>query len=67
MFPPLSSGYASVVRPRLRFHIPLIEPDMALCRLHSPASPPEPATRAVPELSPSFGDELIGQAAVVVA
>src|SRR6266446_4711028 len=30
LFPPLSSGGALVARPWLRFHIPLIEPDMRL-------------------------------------
>src|SRR5499433_3577525 len=32
-FPPLSSGGALVVRPWLRFHIPLIEPDRRLSRI----------------------------------
>src|SRR5262249_12311301 len=32
LFPPLSSGGALVVRPWLRFHIPLIEPDMQISR-----------------------------------
>src|SRR6516165_4431883 len=31
-FPPLSSGGALVVRPWLRFHIPLIEPDRQISR-----------------------------------
>src|SRR4029453_11770195 len=31
--PPLSSGGASLVRPWLRFHIPLIEPDMQIFRI----------------------------------
>ena len=30
LFPPLSSGGASLVRPWLRFHTPLIEPDMRI-------------------------------------
>src|ERR1700681_814161 len=33
LFPPLSSGGASLVRPWLRFHIPLIEPDMRIYRI----------------------------------
>src|SRR5215831_14007694 len=33
LFPPLSSGGALVVRPWLRFHIPLIEPDVQICRI----------------------------------
>src|SRR5215468_11603135 len=32
-FPPLSSGGALVVRPWLRFHIPLIEPDRRFSRI----------------------------------
>jgi hypothetical protein len=31
--PPLSSGGALVVRPWLRFHIPLIEPDVQISRI----------------------------------
>jgi hypothetical protein len=33
LLPPLSSGGASVVRPWLRFHTPLIEPDMQIFRI----------------------------------
>jgi hypothetical protein len=33
LFPPLSFGGALVVRPWLRFHTPLIEPDMQLSRI----------------------------------
>ena len=33
LFPPLSSGGASVVQPWPRFHIPLIEPDMQISRI----------------------------------
>src|SRR5215204_4523420 len=33
LLPPLSSGGASVVRPWLRFHTPLIEPDMQVSRI----------------------------------
>src|SRR5258706_12522789 len=32
-FPPLSFGGASVVKPWLRFHIPLIEPDRQISRI----------------------------------
>ena len=32
LLPPLSSGGALVVQPWLRFHIPLIEPDMQISR-----------------------------------
>ena len=40
LFPPLSSGGASLAQPWLRFHIPLIEPDMqiSLIRLSDKAS-----------------------------
>ena len=33
LLPPLSSGGVLVVQPWLRFHIPLIEPDMQLSRI----------------------------------
>src|SRR3954466_1404154 len=33
LFPPLSSGGASLARPWLRFHIPLIEPDVQISRI----------------------------------
>ena len=33
LFPPLSSGGALVVQPWLRFHIPLIEPDVQISRI----------------------------------
>ena len=33
LLPPLSSGGASLVRPWLRFHIPLIEPDWRIARI----------------------------------
>ena len=33
LFPPLSSGGALVARPWLRFHTPLIEPDMRIARI----------------------------------
>ena len=33
LLPPLSSGGASLVRPWLRFHTPLIEPDMRIARI----------------------------------
>jgi len=33
LFPPLSSAGASIVQPWLRFHTPLIEPDMQISRI----------------------------------
>ena len=35
LLPPLSSGGASLVRPWLRFHTPLIEPDMRIARIRA--------------------------------
>ena len=32
LFPPLSSGGAQVPSPSLRFHIPLVEPDLQIAR-----------------------------------
>ena len=46
--PPLSSGGASLVRPWLRFHTPLIEPDVQIYRVAQPLlafAPTEPAVR----------------------
>ena len=36
LLPPLSFGGASLARPWLRFHTPLIEPDMQICRIRLP-------------------------------
>ena len=33
LFPPLSSGGASIAEPFLRFHTPLIEPDVQISRI----------------------------------
>src|SRR5947199_10216043 len=47
LLPPLSSGGALVVQPWLRFHIPLIEPDMQISRirLSDKNFTPSPTTR----------------------
>jgi len=48
LLPPLSSGGASLVRPWLRFHTPLIEPDMQICRVAQPLlafAPTDPTVR----------------------
>jgi hypothetical protein len=48
LLPPLSFGGASLVRPWLRFHTPLIEPDMQICRVAQPLlafAPTEPTVR----------------------
>src|SRR6476659_1044883 len=59
LLPPLSSGGALVVRPWLRFHIPLIEPDMQISRirlsdktsrLHPRHVVPKPAQAYEPEV-----------------
>src|ERR1700737_1346461 len=59
LLPPLSSGGALVVQPWLRFHIPLIEPDMQISRirlsdktsrLHPRHVVPKPAQAYEPEV-----------------
>src|SRR5437762_7643727 len=48
LLPPLSCGGASLVRPWLRFHTPLIEPDMQICRVAQPLlafAPTDPTVR----------------------
>src|SRR5260370_27810828 len=59
LFPPLSSGGASLVRPWLRFHTPLIEPDMQISRIRLSDKPsrlhprhvvPKPAQAYEPEV-----------------
>src|SRR5882724_12154643 len=59
LLPPLSSGGASLVRPWLRFHTPLIEPDMRsyrirlsdkTSRLHPRHVVPEPGQAYEPEV-----------------
>jgi len=59
LLPPLSSGGASLARPWLRFHTPLIEPDMQISRirlsdktsrLHPRHVVPQPAQAYEPEV-----------------
>src|SRR5215510_6499807 len=59
LFPPLSSGGASLAEPWLRFHTPLIEPDMQISRirlsdktsrLHPRHVVPKPAQAYEPEV-----------------
>src|SRR5215468_3439368 len=59
LFPPLSSGGASLVRPWLRFHIPLIEPHLRISRirlsdktsrLHPRRAAPKPGQAYEPEV-----------------
>ena len=47
-FPPLPSRSALVARPWLRFHTPLIEPDVRICRVAQPVlafAPTDPTMR----------------------
>src|SRR6516225_5076228 len=59
-YPPLSSGGASLVRPWLRFHIPLIEPDrrIARIRLSDKTSRLRPR-RAATKLSQAYEPEVL--------
>src|SRR5271167_3376977 len=59
LLPPLSSGGASVVRPWLRFHTPLIEPDMQISciRLSDKTSRLHPR-RATAELCQAYEPEV---------
>jgi hypothetical protein len=52
LLPPLSSGGASLVRPWLRFHTPLIEPDMGFS-----ASGSRTRLHAFPRVTPSAVSE----------
>ena len=60
LFPPLSSGGALVVRPWLRFHIPLIEPDRRIyrIRLSDKTSRLHPR-RAAPKLGQAYEPEVL--------
>ena len=59
LLPPLSSGGASLVRPWLRFHTPLIEPDMQISgiRLSDKTSRLHPR-RAAAELCQAYEPEV---------
>src|SRR3954465_15452727 len=60
LYPPLSSGGASLVRPWLRFHIPLIEPDRRIyrIRLSDKTSRLHPR-RAAPKLGQAYEPEML--------
>ena len=59
LFPPLSSGGASLVRPWLRFHTPLIEPDMRIARIRlSDKTSRLRPRRATPTLGQTYEPEV---------
>src|SRR5271167_1666042 len=60
LLPPLSSGGASLVRPWLRFHTPLIEPDMQICRIRLSDKTSRRLSRATPSAASEHHVELIG-------
>ena len=66
LYPPLSSGGASLVRPWLRFHIPLIEPDRRIyrIRLSDKTSRLHPR-RAAPKLGQAYEAEVLVKGAGV--
>src|ERR1700736_259300 len=58
--PPLSSGGALVVRPWLRFHTPLIEPDVRSYRIRLSDKTSRFLSRATPSAVSGHSLELIG-------
>jgi len=59
LFPPLSSGGASLAEPCLRFHTPLIEPDMQISRIRlSDKTSRLHPRRAVPSRSQTYETEV---------
>ena len=60
LLPPLSSGGALVVQPWLRFHIPLIEPDMQISRIRLSDKTSRLLSRATPSAVSEHSSELIG-------
>jgi hypothetical protein len=58
--PPLSSGGASLVRPWLRFHTPLIEPDMQISRIRLSDKTSRLLSRVTPSAISEPYSELIG-------
>ena len=59
LLPPLSSSGALVVPPLLRFHIPLIEPDMQISRIRL-SDKTSRLSRATPSAASEHLLELIG-------
>src|SRR6201998_52024 len=59
LLPPLSSGGASLVRPWLRFHTPLIEPDMQISRIRlSDKTSRLPPSHVVPQPAQAYEPEV---------
>ena len=58
--PPLSSGGASLGRPWLRFHTPLIEPDRRISRIRLSDKTSRRLSRATPSAASEHHVELIG-------
>ena len=59
LLPPLSSGGAQVPAPSLRFHTPLIEPDMRISRIRlSDKTSRFHPRRAVPKLRQAYETEV---------
>ena len=60
LFPPLSSGGALVAQPWLRFHTPLIEPDVQISRIRLSDKTSRHHSRATPSAASEHHVELIG-------
>src|SRR5271154_5514368 len=60
LLPPLSSGGASLVRPWLRFHTPLIEPDMQISRIRLSDKTSRRLSRATPSAASQHHAEMVG-------
>src|ERR1700740_3115936 len=60
LFPPLSSGGALVAQPWLRFHTPLIEPDVQISRIRLSDKTSRHLSRATPSAASEHHVELIG-------
>jgi hypothetical protein len=60
LFPPLSSGGASLAEPCLRFHTPLIEPDMQISRIRLSDKTSRLLSRVTPSAVSEPSSELIG-------
>ena len=61
LFPPLSSSSALMVRLWLRFHIPLIEPDVQISRIRLSDKTSRLVWRATPSAGPEPFLEFIGR------
>src|SRR3984893_17137713 len=62
LLPPLSSGGALLVQPWLRFHIPLIEPDMQISPIRlSDKTSSLPPRHVVPKPAQAYESEVLGK------